>query len=525
MKRHSPQRSKSVAPRGSILVVVVVVIAMMTVAGMAYFEWTFTERRASQLYGRQLQTRALADSGVELARALLTRDPQVIQQEGGLYVNPNWFQGYVLADNEQAALRARVSLVAPLEDYGDYVGYRFGLENESSRLNLNTLLLADNYVEDGARNQLMSLPGMTESIADAILDWIDEDDDVRPFGAELTYYSSLEFPLTPQNGPLECLEQLLLVRDVTPQLLFGLDTNRNHVVDGAEALTQLPPEVDNSNGEMNRGWAAYLTLYSAEANLNPDGEAKINVNMEDLEELHSALSSALGTDKANFIVAYRQGGAADEDSDLQTVSPSTATMDYSLPGSETIGSLLDLIGVNVEFSDNGQASVMSSPFPAEPGAARTYLPELLDELTVSAESSTPGRLNINQAPRVLLYGVPNLPPEVVEQIIASRVFDPATERPDNRHAEWLYMDGLLPLEAMKAIAPLVTGGGDVYRVQSVGFFEADGPATRIEAVLDATQMPPSLLMRRDLTPLGAGYTALELIGEQDPAMVRSQSQR
>ncbi|MCA9242011.1 MAG: hypothetical protein KDA37_17495, partial [Planctomycetales bacterium] len=106
---------------------------------------------------------------------------------------------------------------------------------------------------------------------------------------------------------------------------------------------------------------------------------------------------------------------------------------------------------------------------------------------------------------------------------ATRMFDPAVDRPDNRHAEWLYMDGLLSLEEMKALAPLVTGGGDVFRMQSVGFFEADGPATRIEAVVDASQMPPKILMRQDLTPLGAGYSPQELVGEQDPAAIRSGS--
>jgi len=42
-------------------------------------------------------------------------------------------------------------------------------EDESSRLNMNMLLIADTAVPGGGRTLLMSLPGMTEDVADAIL--------------------------------------------------------------------------------------------------------------------------------------------------------------------------------------------------------------------------------------------------------------------------------------------------------------------------------------------------------------------
>ena len=36
-------------------------------------------------------------------------------------------------------------------------------------------------------------------------------------------------PYAPRNGPLGSIEELLLVRGVTPALLFGADLNRNGV--------------------------------------------------------------------------------------------------------------------------------------------------------------------------------------------------------------------------------------------------------------------------------------------------------
>ncbi|TWT67011.1 General secretion pathway protein K [Posidoniimonas polymericola] len=501
--------------RGSVLLVVLVVVALMTIGGMAYFDWSFIEHRAAQAYARQIQSRALADSGIVMVETLLLEEPLVLEQQGGLYQNPSLFQGVVISDSDAAALRARVSIVAPLMDYGEYIGYRFGLENESARLNLNTLLLADDYAENGARLQLMALPGMTESIADAILDWLDEDDDIRDLGAESQYYSSLDEPYEPINGPLESIDQLLMVRDVSVDLLYGLDSDRNGVVSPAESMRVLPGEIDNSTGQMNRGWAAYFTLYSAEALLTPEGEAKIDVNMEDLEELHSLLEAALGVEQANFIVAYRQGGAADADANNNAISAAGVSIDFQQPGSETITSLLSLVGVDVEFSDNGAPAVLRSPFPESAGSYGSFLPDLLDNLTVSSSETMVGRLNVNQAPRALLNSIPNMPVEAVEQIIAARTPEVTPDRPERRHAEWIMMDGIVDLETMKQLAPLLTGGGDVYRVQSIGFFDEEGPSTRIEAVIDDTGPTPKLLSRLDLTPLGAGYSAAEL-GATDP---------
>ena len=71
------------------------------------------------------------------------------------------------------------------------------------------MLLADTSGEGAARKLLMTLPGMTESIADAILDWIDPDDDTRDLGAEREYYASLPHPYAPRNGPLGSIEELL----------------------------------------------------------------------------------------------------------------------------------------------------------------------------------------------------------------------------------------------------------------------------------------------------------------------------
>jgi general secretion pathway protein K len=63
-----------------------------------------------------------------------------------------------------------------------------------------------------------------ENIIEAIIDWIDTDDDVFGFGgAEASHYQSLEIPYLPRNGPMEFIEELLLVRGITNELFYGTD--------------------------------------------------------------------------------------------------------------------------------------------------------------------------------------------------------------------------------------------------------------------------------------------------------------
>src|SRR5207253_3613271 len=127
----------------------------------------------------------------------------------------------------------RFSVVAPLGvDEGQQTpGYRFGVTDEAGKLNLNALVALD-PTGKVAHDVLILLPNMTEEIADAIIDWIDADDEPRANGAESDYYSGLGYRC--KNGPLDTLEELLLVRGVTPQLLFGSDTNRNGKMDANE---------------------------------------------------------------------------------------------------------------------------------------------------------------------------------------------------------------------------------------------------------------------------------------------------
>jgi DNA uptake protein ComE-like DNA-binding protein len=363
----------------------------------------------------------------------------------------------------------------------------------------------------------MALPGMTEPLADAILDWIDTDDNPRAQGAEALDYSRMGYPYGPRNGPLHSIEELLLVRDMTPALLFGADLNRDGLVQAVETPLTAIVDADNSNRELDRGWAAYLTLDSAERNVRPDGRPKIDVNMANLELLHEQLTEVLSEEQANFIIAFRQGGAYTGTEN--GVDASSLNLDFTQQGRTSLTSILDLVGARTRVVQTGTTtrSVVNTPFTDDASEMANYLPILMQNLAANAAPSLPGRLNINQAPRLLLMGLPGIDPVVVDQIIANRDVQLGIQMPDQIFETWLLSQGLVDLAKMKQLLPLITTGGDVYRVRSVGYFDGGGPVSRIEAVLDATQRPPVVVRRWELETLGQneGYRPEDLGATSD----------
>ena len=63
--------------------------------------------------------------------------------------------------------------------------------DESSKLNINT----------ASKEQLLELPEMLEEIADAIIDWRDENDTASAGGVESGYYENLQIGYMARNGP------------------------------------------------------------------------------------------------------------------------------------------------------------------------------------------------------------------------------------------------------------------------------------------------------------------------------------
>jgi type II secretory pathway component PulK len=493
---------------------VLVVVAMLTLASLGFAELMLNEHRAAQTASRQSQARAFAQSGAELARQFLDRAATDQQTAGGIYDNSTRFANQLVADDTVPRNRGRFSVIAPRIEDRSVTGIRYGLQDESARINLATILDYDKSSGSGgssssnttAKQMLMGLPGMTDEIADSILDWIDSDDTPREQGAERDYYSTLQPPYAPRNGAPVSIDELLMIRGVTPELLYGLDAARMGLSSGTSDSSSIAG-VDNSDGSMDHGWAAYLTLWSAESTVKADGTKKIDLNGKDLKKLYDDLSTAIDQPMAEFIVAFRMGGgAADGGGHLDTSKLGT--------GKTKIKTMLDLVGASVPLtrpnSQNGQPQSpvqLKSPLSNDSGALNNYLPKLFDNCTVDSGKAAAGRININQAPRVVLMCIPGMTSDVADQIISSRLLDPANPngRENRSCPAWPLIEGLVDIAKMKSFMSYVTAGGSVYRAQVIGSFDKGSPTSRLEVVFDATKKPTRVLFWRDVSHLNGGF--------------------
>ena len=110
------------------------------------------------------------------------------------------------------------------------------ITDHSGRLQINSLLQKK---EDGwdinvkqeevwvnllSREEFELAEDEVENIIEAVIDWLDQDDEPRGFGgAESSYYQGLDTPYGPRNGPMEFIEELLLVKGITEELYFGTE--------------------------------------------------------------------------------------------------------------------------------------------------------------------------------------------------------------------------------------------------------------------------------------------------------------
>jgi len=498
---------------GYVLLAVLIVLVVLSLAAYRYSDMTMAEYRATNRILNSSQAKALADSGIHYTAAMLA-DPAALANTlgGNPFNNPSAFGGNGNPRGIPVDLgggRTGYFSVMCL-DYTQDPGQGslppiYGVVDEASKINLNALMLID---PSGtvAYNSLMKLPNMSDSVANSIIDWIDSDDNERSGGAESSYYEALQpKPYRCKNAPLDSVEELLLVQGVTPALLYGSDTNRNGQLE--------PDEAANYENTYSPGWAPYLTVYSREPNLDSTGAPRVNINGKSLQTVYTQLQAAVGDPMAAYIVAYRylSPPAANAKSTAGTSDQLVAVVQKALAGNQppksarNIASIYQLIGTSVSVPGQGnQPATVYSFSITGPTTAGTDLSMLLDKTSTVASPELPARINVNTASPTVLAALPGLTPTDVTAILAARPAIGSADATDPIYLTpaWLYTNANLDKGKLQALDRYVTARTQVYRIQSIGYFEKGGPVIRIEAVVDTNGGMPRFLYYRDLTDLG-----------------------
>jgi type II secretory pathway component PulK len=565
--------------RGFVLIAVMIVVVLLSLASYQFAALMTSEYRVADSASRSAQANALAAGGIDYFIANVT-NPTILGQQTQAQITSNigttdstqsqtaWqapnvlnntslFQGIAVGTSDGTTPQGRFSIVAPIgydEIANNSMPFHFGATDEGGKINLNAMMKLD---PSGTTlgNMLMALqpalPNLTQETVNSILDWMDTDDTPREGGAEDEYYQGLSPPYHCKNGPIDSLEELLLVQGVTPSLLLGNDRNRNGVLDPGE---------DDGTGQVSFGLSAFVTMYSRELNISSNGQPRIYINAADLNQLQTDLSQALGQDLANYIVAYRKygpastgggggggggsggggrsgggssggggsgGGSSGGGGNASFVislggssgGTMTATVTASTGGGGSgtqIKSLFELVGssVSVPGSNGGKATTMQSPLNDQ-STQQQLLPVLLDECTTVNSPEIPARINVNTAPQEVINALPGIQQTDAANIIANQP-SPTTDPPDPTYSTtaWLVTVAGISPKTMQSLEKYITASSQVYRIQSIGYFDQGGPSARIEAVVDTNGGMPRILFWRDLTDLGPGFDLQAISGQQ-----------
>jgi type II secretory pathway component PulK len=417
------------------LLVVSWLVVVLSLWSVLFLRESLGSGAASSYATSKLRARVACDSAQAVVLAFLAQPEQRV---GAGQVQP-WassVESFAAIDISEGVRAAVVAY-----DF-DRATLRYGLGDEASRLHLRI----------ATAEMLQQLPGMTEEVAAAILDWADDDDEPQEFGAEGEFYALLtEHPYEPKNEAFETLAELLLVKGIDPALLFGEDLNLNGRLDAGEDL--------DGDGVLQAGLWRYLTLWSYEPNVNAQGTERIDLNTASREELAAALGDRVNDEQLQVVIAARSGSLL-----------------------VSVGQLATLPRWNVEL-----------------------LKTVIDDVTVHAEPLIVGRINVVTAPREVLRAIPGLDEDAVDALLSAR-----EGRADGLDTLGWVIDAL-GIELFSVIANWITISSYQFRCQLQGWTQAElegdsSPAPRAFSrrlcVLDVAGETPRVLYRRDLDRFG-----------------------
>lgn len=263
--------------RGMALLIALTVISLIVALTIQFNKNMRMNLQVSRTQSDSIRLEAMARSGINLAMAVLNKDAKENEHDSLL---DSWA---LLTKEDLSPLFAAGTLTIDITDNSGQFPINSVVQSKSkeppdlenpppaagqdmaAREILWRLLRKEPFnLEDSA----------AKTIIDSLIDWIDADDGdwEQESGAESSYYQGLETPYACKNGPVEFIEELLLVKGFTPELLFG--TKKNFGL--AQLLT-----TQNNNGLININTAPPLLLQALHEDLTKEMAEDMQIFRED----------------------------------------------------------------------------------------------------------------------------------------------------------------------------------------------------------------------------------------------------
>jgi len=424
-------------PHGTVLIVTLWVVLVLAGLALVFARSVRVAAAVSANHVASLQAECIATGALAyvMARITETLETGVADTSDAYEAMPVGEEGYfwVLQSNLESDQELQ-----------------FGLTDEAGKINLNT----------ASEEMLLKLPGMTAELAASIIDWRDTDSDVTAGGAEDEYYLLLPTPYHCKNGPLETVDEVLLIKGASADLLYGEDTNLNGILDPQENDGDLSDPPDNADGRLDRGFYHYVTVYSTESNVDAEGNSRINItDASAVSQVQTLLEETFKEDRAlEIMIASGLSSSQSFSSILQFYYRSRMTFE--------------------EFS------------------------QIADRLTTSSETTLPGLVSVNTAPKEVLLCLSGLEEADVDALLAYRSAHSDTEQLNT--IAWV--TEVLDQTKATGIGSYITVRSYQYSADIVAL-SANGRAfKRYKAVID-TQGTPRVVYWRTLTHFGCPLDA------------------
>lgn len=196
-------------PKGMALIIVLWVLTLLSVLALEFCFTMRTELNITRNYKEKGQLYYYAQGGINrgIAELIYRSDPVLHQKRTAPKIEDTGdFEKEWKCDGTPYAVSFQ---------YGDA---EVKLKSETGRINLNR---APDQLLKKVAKYFVEVGEQRDTIVDSILDWRDPDDFHRVNGAENDYYRSLSEPYDCKNADFDSVEELLLVKGISPELFYG----------------------------------------------------------------------------------------------------------------------------------------------------------------------------------------------------------------------------------------------------------------------------------------------------------------
>lgn len=192
---------------------------------------------------------------------------------------------------------------------------RFGLVDEERRLNLNKAPLAvlERLIlqQAGVRQEEAGI------IASAIIDWVDADNELLVNGAEDFYYLGRSPAYECKDGPFESVEELLLVRGMTPEILERIRAQVTVFGEGAVNLNTADAAVLSALGLSPQGVDQLMGYRAGEDNVEETEDDRL---LPSVSSVASEVGAAFPAEDASRLARLAEQKLVDVKSSAFAVS-------------------------------------------------------------------------------------------------------------------------------------------------------------------------------------------------------------